>query len=288
MKTLVSPAIVLRHTNYRDADRVVTFMTRDFGRLSGLARGVRRSVRRFGGRLDLFSHVELTWRPGRGELVHLESAKLINAHLGLRNDLPRMAWAGVFSELVERLFQPDEVNAHAFDILAAVLSYSESVTDYEPTVVRLAGLHLLSVAGFRPELRVCVRCRRPPARHAPHRLDVSRGGIVCHACVPTGQAIPLSEATLDALAHSIDASLEELADVSLNPALKRELKDIFQAFVTYHVGEPLKASRFLAHLEAGDEPEGKASEAGDEHGGRNVSAGKRGEEGGAGEGRMES
>ena len=95
MPLTISPAIVLRHVDYAEADRIVTVLTPDHGRLKGFARAARNSRRRFGASLEPFAEILLHWtaRPG-SELVSVREAELVNLHAGLRRDLETLALAG--------------------------------------------------------------------------------------------------------------------------------------------------------------------------------------------------
>jgi len=248
MAIITNPAIVLRHVDFRESDRVITLFTRDYGRISGLARGVRRSVRRFSGRLDLFSLAELQYREGRGDLVNLEGALLISAHLGIREDLFRIAWASYLSELVERLFGPGEPHPSAFELLVESLEYLGHRGALQEGVLRVLELRFLAEAGLQPELEACVNCRRPVGRELLFSFVVTRGGPVCERCAPVeaGQTIP--GGTLELLSASLRMPLEALRTLEFTPEEAQGAKELLAAFLRYHVA-PLKSAAFLAGLE---------------------------------------
>src|SRR5210317_1719097 len=105
MKTFFSSAIILHHTDYGEADRIVTFLTPEHGRLKGFARAARKSRKRFGAALEPCAEVQMHWTArGSGNLVSLREAELVDLHSGLRRNLETLTLAGYGCELAEGLF----------------------------------------------------------------------------------------------------------------------------------------------------------------------------------------
>src|SRR5512145_3036254 len=104
MNLHASDAIILRHLDYGEADRIVTFLTPEHGRLKGFARGARKSRKRFGAALEPFAQVRLHWSaPRSGDLVSLREAELLDLRPGLRQDLAAIGMAGYGCELTDEL-----------------------------------------------------------------------------------------------------------------------------------------------------------------------------------------
>ncbi len=246
-KVNTSPAVALRHVDYRDADRIVTLFTRDHGLISGLARGLRRSTKRFGGRLDLFTLVQLQYREGRG-LYHLEAADLIDAHLGIRTDLLRIAWASYLSELIQKLFAAEEPHPVAFQVLTRALGYLSDTRDVDEGALRGAELALLMDAGYFPELDACVVCRRPVEEGGRFTFVASRGGCVCDACMPGRGGIPVENRVCTQLADGAHAWPETPSPTGLDSRSLKQAREILGAFVGYHVGVRMKSAKMLQDL----------------------------------------
>jgi DNA repair protein RecO (recombination protein O) len=177
-----SPAVVVRTLDYGEADRIVTFVTPDAGRLTGIAKGARKSRRRFGAALELFTFVQLTYfeKPAF-ELVRLESADILAAFPDLRRDLTRIAHAAYFVELAGRAVQPREPAFRLFRLLVEALG----ALDREPadeTGLRAFELRLLALLGYHPELRRCARCGRPRPTDGRFRVSLRAGGLLCRSC----------------------------------------------------------------------------------------------------------
>src|SRR5210317_1853456 len=110
MTLQVSQAIILHHTDYGEADRIVTFLTPDHGRLKGFARAARKSRKRFGAALEPFAEVQIHWTArGSGDLVSLRDAELVDLHSRLRRDLETLSLASYGCELADVLFDESGV-----------------------------------------------------------------------------------------------------------------------------------------------------------------------------------
>ncbi len=246
-KINVSPALVLRHVNYRDADRIVTLFTRDHGLIAGIARGIRRSVKRFGGRLDLFTLVEVTFRTGRG-LHHLESATLLDAHMGIRSDLLRIAWAAYLSEMVEKLFGEEQAHEAAFATLLSAMKFLSGAPDPDEGALRTVELALLMEAGYRPELDACVVCRRPVREGGRFRFVVTRGGCVCGRCPGGEGGLEVSETLCTVMSRAVESLEGGLEPLRLPGASLQQLRALLGAFESYHLGVRLKSAPMLHDL----------------------------------------
>jgi DNA repair protein RecO (recombination protein O) len=215
-----TPAIVLRARDYSESDRIVTLLTRDMGKLSGIARGAKASKRRFAGKLEPFSHVMLYFR--RRPLGHLvfitraEGADL--APIRLDDDLGKIALGSYMVELTDALASEENEAADAYRILSTALILLGEAGP-TPALRQAFELKLLGWAGFGLEFDRCRLCAAP-SETAGARLYfvVARGGVVCTRCrsdAPEG-GLPISPASAIALARIGTASLE--AACADNPA----------------------------------------------------------------------
>ncbi|HEX7126492.1 MAG TPA: DNA repair protein RecO [Thermodesulfobacteriota bacterium] len=175
-------AVVVRSLDYGESDRIVTFVTPDAGRLTGIAKGARKSRRRFGAALELFTFVRLTYfeKPAF-DLVRLESAEILASFPDARRDLVKIAQAAYLVEAAGRAVQPREPALPVFRLLVETLG----AVDAEPPDerrLRAFELRLLALLGYHPELRRCARCRRPRPETGRFRVSVQAGGLLCRTC----------------------------------------------------------------------------------------------------------
>lgn len=152
MKKAEAEAIVLRLTDYGEADRIVTLFTLEQGKLQGVARGAKRSRKRFAGALEPFAHLKLQLHLGTG-LVTLSSADIVGIFPGIRSDLTKIGCAAYACELVERLTPDEEPNPRLFRLLYCYLERLDQVPP-SPSDRRFFAVNLLKILGYQPELQV--------------------------------------------------------------------------------------------------------------------------------------
>ncbi|HEY7956695.1 MAG TPA: DNA repair protein RecO [Polyangia bacterium] len=250
MLRLVTPAIVVRTVDYGEADRIVTLFCREAGKLSAIARGARKSTRRFGAGLSLFGtgEAKLTERPG-SELATLESFDGARGFPHLTMDMVKVAHGGYACELVRELSPPRQPEPEVFDLLIELLER----LDGEPAraeSLRLFELRLLDLVGLRPELERCLGCGAVALDGNGQAFEGRRGGVVCGACrlEGAGQGVALSGEARQALVRMQEATLASASELTLAPAVNAACRDALSALITFHLGRPLKSVEFIAKL----------------------------------------
>lgn len=238
-------AIILRHLDYGEADRIVTFLTAEHGVLKGFARSARKSRKRFGPALDPFAQVRLHWTvPRGGELVSLREAELLDLRAALRSDLLALTLAGYGCELTEGLLGDHPGQEPGFGLLAAFLdSLAGGGGGAEARL--LVELRLLAVAGYIPHLLHCAECGGGLAEGAVD-FDAARGGSLCGACGPGTLRIELL--TLGTLARLLRGPLTAFAGVRLSERTLAEGGALTGQALHLHLHQPLKSLPFLLEL----------------------------------------
>jgi DNA repair protein RecO (recombination protein O) len=234
-------ALVLRAVPYGEADRVVTLLCEKEGKVSALAKGARRSQKRFAGGLGMMSLGRATYvdRPG-SELGRMERFEATQMWPGILADLGKIAHVGYVAELVEALSPPHHEERRVFELACAFLRALETG---EPSADRLRAFEaqLLDRLGMRPELERCVVCARPADDRAGQRLDPQRGGIACGTCRADG---PLVGGEARA---AIAALMTRPLDVSvpMPPDVARNVRDALSAILAVHLPRALKSVGFI-------------------------------------------
>jgi DNA repair protein RecO (recombination protein O) len=265
MQKLTTEALVLRAVDLGESDRVVHLLTPETGRIAAIAKGARRSTKRFPGTLDFFNelHVQLERKRGALQLARLEHARLIRAFHGLREDAGRFALGCYLLELLDRL-APEGGRRGDLAALYAFATGALGAIDAlppEPRLRALLELRLLAAVGLRPELARCVRCGRPLT--APlAQFWIAEGGAICGACTqPHEQGIPVHLGTLRALEQSLALPLASSGRIALGAAALREAQTVIGRFLRFHVGVELRSEAFLGErLEAPRPPPPKRPE----------------------------
>ena len=244
MATLSTPAIVLRAVSYGEADRVVTLFGRATGRLSALARGARKSQRRFAGGLGLGAVGDASLRERAGaELLTLERFEITAAHAGFGADLARMAHAAYAAELVSKLCAPRQAEPSVYDFLFVFLERLERAPASAERL-RIFELGLLGRLGFGPVVEGCAVCGRVTERD--HRWDPDRGGAVCAGCGKVGR--PLRTAVRAALARIARTPLEDAEELSLPPDINQGCREALAEIIKQHMSGPLHSVEFIAKM----------------------------------------
>jgi DNA repair protein RecO (recombination protein O) len=165
---------------YGEADRILHVYTPDRGRIGAIAKGVRRSRSRFGGRLEPFSHVALVLHEGRSDLLTVTGADTIRSHAGLREAAPALDAASRACDAAGRLFETTEPHPEVFHLLLNELALLEADAANATHANQLAfRLKLLLAAGLAPHLSACASCGE---RDHLVAFSGAAGGVVCTAC----------------------------------------------------------------------------------------------------------
>ena len=193
-------ALVLRHTDYGESDRILTLFTSEYGLQKGFAKAARKSRKRFGATLEPFTQSVFLWKKGRGAFWLLQDAELLTSRLGLRDDLQRLALASYGVELVLLLLEEDESHQLIYELLCSFLDYLEQGGD-GLTAKLLFELRLIYLLGYMPHLLHCSECLKIFDRE-PIRFDSSRGGSLCLDCAGSA-GISVDLGTIGSLARSL-------------------------------------------------------------------------------------
>ena len=197
MPLLSTEAIVLHAFDYSETSRILRLATREAGVLSVLARGARRSTKRFGSALDLFAEgtVEVLVREQR-DLQTLCAFDLTHPRPGLASDLGRFSGASALAELVLR-FATNERQESLFDALSRSLDELAVAAPDETREVTLGGAwRLVGELGFAPSLDSCSACHATVALADTLPFSHTAGGVLCASCArlhPAGRTLPAAE-----------------------------------------------------------------------------------------------
>jgi DNA repair protein RecO (recombination protein O) len=198
-------AVVLRSMRYGEADRILHVYTPSRGRVSAIAKGVRRARSRFGGRLEPFFRLQIELHEGRGELLTVTGAQTVNGHSSLRGDAGALDAAARACDAVGRLFETTEPHPGVFNLLCRKLSLLDEKPDEATRASALAfRLKLLVAAGIAPQLGACACCGE-----REHLIGFSgaAGGVVCSSC--EAAAFPLNEPAHTFMTEALGRPLSE-------------------------------------------------------------------------------
>ena len=234
-------AIVLRTHKLGEADRIITLLTRQHGRVRAVAKGVRRTTSRFGSRLEPFTHVDLQLAEGRSLDVITQAETITPFSAGLGADYDRYTAGTVMLETADRLVvEEKEPSVQHFLLLVGGLRAMVAGDRGPGQVLDSYLLRSLAVAGYAPSFEHCARC----GLEGPHRwFNPSMGGVLCATCRVPGSASPAPE-TLVLLGALLtgDWALVDHAE----PRFLREASGLVSAYLAWHLE---RALRSLAYVE---------------------------------------
>jgi DNA repair protein RecO (recombination protein O) len=233
-------AVVLRSFRLGEADRVLHLYTLGEGRVGAVAKGIRKTKSRFGGRLEPLSHVQVALHRGSGELQTITGVELLRSHRDVRENYGRLAVGLIGAEAMLRLFVEEEANPRAFQALTRFLDALDQTTiapGARPELNPLAlafQLKLLWVAGYLPHLTSCAECGttgEPLVGYSPRA-----GGAVCRGCAGPSGAHALTAAGIEAIEELLRRPLAEAGAVHLAGRSAREALTVVTSSYEYHGG----------------------------------------------------
>jgi len=234
-------AVVLRSLRLGEADRILHLYTLDRGRVGAVAKGIRKTKSRFGGRLEPLSHVTLQLHQGSGELQTVTGVDLVRSHAVAREQNYRLGVGLIGAEAMLRLFTNEERNERAF---AALTRFLDALDVLEPQAERHAleplalafQLKLLWLSGYLPHLTSCVDCGAvdvPLVGFSP-----KAGGAVCGGCAR--EVLPLSRAGIVGIDGLLRRPLAEAGDATVTDRAAREALAVIASSYEYHGGFRLR------------------------------------------------
>ena len=238
-------ALVLRHVDYGESDRIISLLTADFGLQKGFARAARKSRKRFGSSLEPFSQVVVHWRAGKGSLWSLQEADLLNSRIGLRADLRSLALASYGVELVELLVEEAQPQVLVFELLCHFLDYLAQGGDAD--VARLLfELRLVYLLGYIPHLLHCSECLKIFSAE-PIRFDAARGGSLCLACAGRGGLV-VDLKTIGSLARTLNVSHRQFAGFKFGRTTQEEAGRMLGQVLSLVLPRAPKSLKFLQQI----------------------------------------
>jgi DNA repair protein RecO (recombination protein O) len=242
---VTTDAVILRGMNYRDSSKILTLYTKEFGKLSVLAKGARTPKSKFGGALEPLSYVTAVLYKKESRDLHLLShCDIVRPFRSLTDDLERMAAAMAVVELLQAVSHGEERNHLLFDLLVNSLESINGATKNPMNALYLFEVRLLEILGFRPEFGQCAGCSRAidDVQSGKLTVDLSKGGVFCPACSARGRGLEMiSQGAVNTLRR-----MQELADISsatriaLTPVMQNEIRTTLRRYLQIHV-EGLKA-----------------------------------------------
>ncbi len=239
-------AIVLRHTNWGEADRLLTLFSLEIGKIRVVAKGVRKPRSRKAGHLEPYTRSTIQLARGR-EILIVTQAEMLDAYTPLHDDLVLMTYAAYVVELLDRFTYEEGENRALYRLLSETLSRL-CLPGNPEIVVRHYEMRLLDLLGFRPRLFVCASCGAE-IQPQDQFFSAEAGGVICPKCRPKSAGVrPISMDALRYMRHFQRSSYAEARRAVPAPLVSHELEGLMQYYLTYLLERGLNTPAFLRRV----------------------------------------
>lgn len=241
-------AVVLGSIDYGESDKIVTFYTLEFGKLKGIAKGAKRSKKRFVNNLEPFSYIRLLFSQKQGrDLAIVEQADVIRRFDNLFLDINKLAFGSYCLELLNEMTPEAQKNQKAFELLVNFLTLLHGGANARTTVMFFE-MRLLSILGYHPHLDACVVCKNAPL-HKKVFFSSAKSGIVCFACKNQEKfVIPVSLGAIKFLMLAAKTDIDKMDRICMADWAAEECERVMGDFLKYQLGKELKSKRFLEKI----------------------------------------
>lgn len=241
-RTESTAAVMLRSVAYGEADRIVTLFTESRGKVALIARGARKSTKRFAGALEPYAMIEAEIALGAGDVGRLVQARVVRAFPGVLADLERMSVAAAGLELVREAIAEREPDRRLLPVIERFFEKAETNASDE---LRVAfSLRILALVGLGPNLASCGRCGRDAPEGKAALFDPALGAIVCRAC--GGGPIKLTGAVRAHMMRASTRSWDEEADAAWEDA--RIARTALDELLARHLSHRLRGGELVARV----------------------------------------
>ena len=245
-RTYRSEAIVLRRTDFGEADRLLTLYSREYGKIKALAKGARKPQTRKTGHVELFMRTAFMFAKGKSIDI-ITQAELVEAYPALREDLVRTTYGAYGAELLDSLTPEADRDPGKYTLLANALGWFAD-SDNLRLAARYYELRLLSLAGYQPQLFNCVSCTERITEQDQF-FSAELGGILCPDCRQEDRrAQPITAAAVKLLRYLQSREWETVHVLRLRGTLHQELEAIMHYYLRYVLEHNLRSIEFLYRL----------------------------------------
>jgi len=238
-------AVVIRTIDYGETNKIVTFFTREWGKVAAMARGAKKPSSRLSAVTQPFTYGHYLIRRSRGVGV-LHQGEIIDSMRTIREDIFTAAYASYIVELTDKITEEQKRNPYLFELLLQTLQYMNEGRDLE-ILTCIYEVKMLSVMGIPPTLDRCAICSRTEGNFS---FSVKEAGFLCHRCESADpHRIPLSAAAVRLLRLFYYIDISRLGTISVKEKTKRELRTAISSYYDEYSGLSLKTKRFLSQID---------------------------------------
>lgn len=234
-------AIIIKRTNFNEADRIVTIFSEKLGKLKVIAKGIRKVNSKLSGNLELFCLTNFNIAEGRN-LDIVTGALIEKCYINLRNNLKSTQNAYYFGETIDKITEENDPHLKIFELLDSVL---ENLNNIETNIlIPYFEWNIASEIGYHPELNNCINCRKKIKENEKIYFNISRGGIICSKCRKSDMII--SSDAIKILRLFLRHNIKSLQNLKLDNKIITEIKKITRIYLNTKSEKEIKSQRYIS------------------------------------------
>ncbi len=240
--------IVLKSMEYEEADKIVTIYTKNYGKITAIAKGVRKTKSKFGSSLEILTHSNFLIYKGRNIDI-VSQTEILESFFSTSKEVIKFAFAVNCVEVVNRLTEEQEINIGLFNLLKEVLHYLKGSND--PKLLTLSfKWQTISILGYRPSLDHCCRCNKSVEEQKEIYFNIKEGGLVCNNCIAKDKegCVKVSLYFNKLVRKILNTPLSTISNATIPVKKMKELEKITDLYIAYHSEKSFKTDRFLKSL----------------------------------------
>ncbi len=248
MANYKTEGIVLKSIKLGEADKIITIYSSERGKISAVAKGIRRTKSKFGARLEPFSHVNLLLYDGRN-LDIVTQVELVSSFREIREDFDKVVYGSAMLDLLEKISPIEEKDKEVFSFVLSSLQVLSSASKNIPLLLAVFDLKLMSIAGFRPNLSGCVICSGAAVSSLKKEVIFSceLGGLLCDKCgLSDIDASSVSRMTIEVMINILKLDTQDIVGLEMSKSIEKELLSVTQRYVKHYLHARLKSREYLA------------------------------------------
>ena len=240
--------IVLKSTEFEEADKIVNIYTKNYGKISAIAKGVRKTKSKFGSSLEILTHSIFLIYKGRNIDI-VSQTEILESFFSTSKEVIKFAFAVNCVEVVNKLTEEREINIGLFNLLKEVLHYLRKTDD--PKLLTLSfKWQTMSLLGYRPSINYCCKCNKSVEDQKEMYFNIKEGGLICNNCVAEDkeECINVSLYFVKLLRKILITHLSTISNATIPDNKMKELEKITNIYIGYHSEKSFKTDEFLRTL----------------------------------------
>ena len=240
--------IVLKSMEYEEADKIVTIYTKDYGKITAIAKGVRKTKSKFGSSLEILTYSIFLIYKGRNIDI-VSQTEILESFFSTSKEVIRFAFAANCVEIVNKLTEEREKNIGLFNLLKEVLHYLRGTNDSKLLALSFKW-QTMSILGYRPSLNHCCRCNKSTEDQKEMYFNIREGGLVCNNCIAEDkeECIKVYLYFVKLVRKILITPLSTISNATIPDIKMKELEKITDLYIAYHSEKSFKTDRFLKSL----------------------------------------